>query len=526
WDFLKTKSIAPYLRKEDGTFLRLSDLGLEPEGEGDEAVDAEVVWDEDAGTYGSVNTVANPAVRGSYEIEGVTYQTVLDYVLEGIKEYTVEKAAEVCDLPKEKIEEVAELYATAKPAAIANYQGTGHYTNSRHFYKNIMLLACLTGNYNQQGSFLFYNILGEAAELDNAVLPGVDVSELVKVEGGKTEFNMSSIYFPQVMETGKLGDEEVPIKVAYIMQANPMSSDCGTTELKEAFDKLDLLVVADPYMSDTARYADIVLPIAMTWEKEDSDGGFSLLEKAVEPAGECKTDMDVFRLLADAMGYDDLYPMSDEEYLRAALDTPTNRENGSTYDDYKEKRVIVNFAEGERLAPGTSTYAGIRNAFYIENPTPRNYDGREIDWDLERRPCWEEAVEASVNSPEHEKYPLFAFSIHEMYQGQSVFSDTPWLNELRVEPQIDISEEAALARGIKQGDMVRAFNDRGSVVLKAHVTKGIRPDCVRLPHGPQIGDFVAGHNTDLTRQIMDPMSGNSCYNDILCEVELYDGGAE
>ena len=150
----------------------------------------------------------------------------------------------------------------------------------------------------------------------------------------------------------------------------------------------------------------------------------------------------------------------------------------------------------------------------------------EVDREIESRPYWEEPLETSVNNPAFQKYPLFAFSIHEIYHAQSILLEVPWLDELRPEPKIEIHEDAAAARGIKQGDLIKAYNDRGFVVCKAVVTKGIRPDCILLPHGWQTDDFVAGHLTDLTRIDMDGFSGNSCYNEILCEVELYDGGAE
>lgn len=533
WDFMRNDSVAPILRKEDGTYLRLSDLGMEPE-EGpvdpktgqSKAVDAEVVYDEKSGTFGSANKIKDPAVLGSYEVNGFKVRTVFDYVLEHIKEYTVEKAAEVCDIPAWKIEEVARIYATVKPAAIDMWEGLDHRHNSRHNYKDLMLLACLTGNYDKPGSFVVCQHLLEGEDGGDAVGGTSDTSELIKVEGAKKSLHMTGMFLHEVMEKGKLGSTELPLKVVYCFQANPLASDCGPRELKAAIDKLDLFVVADPYMSDTARYADIVLPIAMMWEKEDANGGFAMLEKAIEPAGECKADMDVFRMLADKMGFPDLYDKTDEEYLRAALDTPFNRANGFTYDDYKEKGFIVKFADQmEAAAPAPAT-TKVRNAFYIENPRSVDLNEPNLDLEIERRPYWEEPLETSVNNPLHEKYPLFAFSIHEIYHAQSILLEVPWLDELRPEPRIEIHEDAAAARGIKQGDVVKAFNDRGFVVCKAVVTKGIRPDCILLPHGWQTDDFIAGHLTDLTRIDMDGLSGNSCYNEILCEVELWNGGAE
>lgn len=534
WDFMRDESAAPFLRKsDDGSFLRLSDLGLPPEtgpvdaitGEPTE-IDAEVVYDEVTKQFVSVNKAESPALHGTFDINGIQVRTLCDYVLENIKEYTVEKAVEVCDLPAEKIEEIARIYATEKPAAIATSQGIGHHYNSRHNYKNLALLACLTGNLGKPGTFINMQNQHDCEDKGTPIGGQTSIAELMDVEDAKESFCMTGMYLPEVVETGKLGTKDIQIKMVYNYQGNPLASDCGRQDLIAAIKKLDFFVVADPMMSDTAKYADIVLPIAMTWEKEDAAGGYAMYEKAVEPAGECKTDMDVFRMLSDKLGFPELFDKTDEEYLRIALDTDFNRANGFTYDDYKKERFIVKFVDEMPVDPAAAPAEKKRYPFYIENPLPANPTARTFDRFVEQRPYYEEPLEASVDSPEYQKYPLFCVHAHEIDQANSVFLNVPWLNELRSEPTMEINEEAAAARGIKQGDTVRVFNDRGFVVLKALVTKGIRPDCVFIPHGWQSDDFIAGHTQDLTRIDMDPMSGNSCFNETLCEVELYEGGAE
>lgn len=534
WDFLANESVAPCLRKEDGALLHLSDLGMEPEvGPVSAAtgkpttVDAEVVHDPATGEFGSANKIKNPSVHGSFEVNGFKVTTVYDYVVENIKEYTIEKAAEVCDLPVDKIKDVVRLYATAKPGGIATYQGVGHYYNSRHVYKDFLLLAALTGNLGKKGTYSHIEHLHEHIESGDPLGGNTSTASLIKVPNAKKGLAVTGQYLPEIMENdGKFGGQDLPLKVVYVFQGNPLACDAGRQKLIEAIKKLDFFVVADPYMSDTARYADLVLPIALTWEKEEAAGGFSLFEKAFEPAGECKTDMDVFRMLADKMGFPDLYDKTDEEYLRAALDTPFNKANGFTYDDYKRDRFIAKFPEEMSSSTATTTAAKKRAAFYVEKIYAKDDNGRVLDLDIERRPYYEEMYEAGAESSSHGKYPLIGFSVHEIYHAQSVLVDVPWMNELRPEPRIEISETAAQERGIKQGDTVRVFNDRGFFVCKAVVTKGIRPDCILLPHGFQTDDFIAGHSQDLTSVEMDPVTGNSCYNGNLCEVELYKGGAE
>jgi molybdopterin-containing oxidoreductase family molybdopterin binding subunit len=123
-----------------------------------------------------------------------------------------------------------------------------------------------------------------------------------------------------------------------------------------------------------------------------------------------------------------------------------------------------------------------------------------------------------------EKYPFMGISNHGSYFAHSAFTQIPWLDELS-EPFVEINTDAAAERNIFQGDLVRVFNDRGFVVLKAVTTNGIRPDTVLLPHGWQGFDFVAGHSQDLTRIDMDPVTVNSAFYEFLCDVEKYDGSA-
>ncbi len=144
----------------------------------------------------------------------------------------------------------------------------------------------------------------------------------------------------------------------------------------------------------------------------------------------------------------------------------------------------------------------------------------------DNRPFYKEAAEAYLGNPDREKYPLFGFSNHDVYHGQSMHAVNPWLDEFRtVEggPFCRIHEKAAAERGIETGDLVRCFNDHGNVVLRAVVTKGVREDCVWLPHGFSHSEFVEGFAQSLTGHHVDPQTSNANYNDMILQVEKYEG---
>lgn len=527
YDYMKNGSVGPLLVKEDGTYLRLSDLGMEPAPgpidytTGEPAlVNAEVVYDEATQEFGSSWAVKDPALEGSFEVNGIKVRTVFDLVKENIKQFTVEFAAKECDVPAEQIIEIAKTYANNKPASVHTCFGFEHTANCSHNYRSLVLLGSLTGNMNKAGASIAQ--WSNASKHTNFVL--ADTSDLI-VEDAKPSFSMTGEYLASIMDTGKWGDQDFTIRCLYVMNANPLSSGLGRTAMIEAFKKVDFIVTADSFMTDTARWSDLVLPIAMSWECEDflaiGYGNYMMMNKAIEPAGECKTDLDVFRLIAAGMGYDDLYGKTDEEYLKTYLNTPENEAVGCTYDAFKERGQV---GEYELISTVGAEYnATGRSMFYLETVVPRDYYGQTFEL-KDRIPWYEHAAEAYADNPLREKFPLFAMSRHENYRGQSLFNQIPWLDELQGEPKAFIHADTAAERGIADGDTIRVYNDRGYVVLKAALTEGIRPDTVMLPHGPQEEDFIEGHNQALTLLCLDPYCSNNNYNDMLCQVEKYEGG--
>jgi molybdopterin-containing oxidoreductase family molybdopterin binding subunit len=142
-----------------------------------------------------------------------------------------------------------------------------------------------------------------------------------------------------------------------------------------------------------------------------------------------------------------------------------------------------------------------------------------------RIPWYDKAAEAYPGNPLWEKYPLNAMSYHDNYASQSIHAFVPIMNEVRG-ATFRIHEDAANARGIKQGDLARIYNDRGHVIMSAIVTQGIRPDTICLSHYYQEEGYISGCHQDLTLLCLDPVTSNNNFNDMLVEVEKYEGGAQ
>lgn len=518
YDYLKNNSVAPLLIKDDLSYLRLSDLGMDPIviKEGEDPVDTEVVWDPASNSFGSSFEVKDPAIEGSFDAQGIPVRPVYALVKEGIKDFTIQFAADECDVPASMIEEMAEAYAVNKPASLVLGYGFEHYKNSWHMFKSAMLLGSLTGNMGKPGASIAQaskSFMSRYAATNNA---DAIVEDALPVTG------ITGEYLPQLMETESWNGESHPIRCVYVLTANPLTNGLGRNELKKALDKVKFVVTADSFMTDTALYSDLVLPVALSWETNDSSA-LMFTQKAVDPLGECKQDIDIFRAIADKMGIGDLYSKTNEEYLRAYLDTEENLAEGVGYDVASESGVVGNpeFATGV----GVETNPTARSQFFLPVLVPRD----TVDWqprEVDHYPWYEPAHEAYQTNPLRETYPLYGVSCHHLYWTHSLFKGIPWLDELRGDPTVLVHEETAAARGIKAGDVVRVFNDHGYVVLKAVVTQGIRPDTLMLPHGPEGDDFIDGHTQALSSVVLDEMTSNNNFNDFVCEIEKYQGGVE
>lgn len=518
--YLKADSVAPFLLKEDGTYLRESDLtGVAPaEGEASPII----VWDADADAYGTANAVANPAIYGEYEVEGRTCKTTLQHVRESVAEWTPEKASEISGVPAEDIVWMAERFATDKPARVLTFYGLSHHGNSRHTYKDLALLIALTGNCGMiggGGSWCTYGVQSQNYLLCYPeVMEGIPLSSV-------------GMALPRILREGSIAGMPVTIRCLWFANGNPLANESGRAELVEAVKSIDFVVCQDTCMTETARYSDVVLPVPHSYEVEDYNPVLGLspwakpVQKCVEPAFECRTDMDIYRALSAAMGVDDLYPLSDEEYLRQSLLTPANIELGATYDDIKQGELGPKLIAQPIVAgkAGTLKTATGRLQFYLESVTSRANLGDAIDLDVERVPTFQNPYEAYKANPLIETYPLMGCSEHRKYTLHTQYGHTPWLRELDPEPVLKINADDAAARGIEAGDYVRVFNDRGYAVIRARLTQGIMPGVVCIPHGWQSDQFVEGNTQDLTSTALSQIDGNSSFYDFLCEVEKWEG---
>ena len=358
-----------------------------------------VVYDEAAGTFGSSWEIKDPAIAGEFEANGIKVRPVYAVVVEQIKPFTVEYAADRCGLPVEQVIELCELYAKNKPAKVINWCGYEHTENSWRQYFSQPFLASLTGNacvpgggYNcgySQGSTIFKTpvTLNKSAATD---LPW-----------NNKAFTLE--YLPQVLETGEWAGEKLEIKDLLILDDEVLGSRMGPGQMEGGRSKLDCRrggPVHDlygearrprvPHLAFVGRRRP-QLHLLSHAESRRTDGRGETFPVA---QGHKPSD-----------GMDRLMQVS-ASHLREALDTPENIEAGVAYDDFAEKGVIYGeYNEAEGAAPVEYNPTG-RTQFFLERLIPNNDWGQVFDLS-DRIPSYKPSIVASKDNPQRSSHPLF-----------------------------------------------------------------------------------------------------------------------
>lgn len=558
-EFLKSTTDAALLVCEDtGLFLRAKEIGLAEDvaasSEGDNAtyggvvlgggsagnINDFVVKDSSTGEFVRAGEAVDPVLEGSFEVQGRKVSTAFSLFKERVSEWSLARTAEVCDLGEDEIVELATLIADGPTLMHWNY-GFGHYTNSHHMVVALIGPMLLTGNFAKPGAGFNYttykpftsNSIYGYPEMDPSIAEGGFVGSRGPAYAGHQ--------LPEIVKDGVYAGEPATIKSVIYHSANPVGNASGRTDMLAALKGIEFVVVVDYYLTDTARYADLVLPAAFWYETNDFSNPsvfpyVSYDGKAIEPLGEAKTDFDICREIGTAMGYGEYFQDDALTVLDGFLDGCENYDADGkliTMDRLKAERDIRTMPDDYYDGmDGTFPTITSRLHFYCEAPVQRLNYGVPIDVELEHLPyfelpneAWPESAAEYGANPLADQYPLVCFSMHQRWNTHTTYRLSQWIEEMMPEPVVSINPDDARERGISEGDLVRVFNDRGYVVVKARLDSGMRPGSINIPHGWQEDQFVEGHYTDLTNRASHPFDSNDCYYDCLVEVSKYEGGA-
>jgi len=473
----------------------------------------------------------------------VGFDKFADYVMgkeDGIVKTPVWAEAKT-GVPAETIVSLAREYASAKPAALIPGYAAGRTAFGEQYHRAASALAAMTGNVGVHG--------GGAAGFERGpvgpMFPSGMAKEKTSYEEQVRELDLpvrlrshphSCMIWDAILE-GTAGGYPSDIRLAYIAFANPLNQFPNINKGVEAMKKLEFTVVHDQFMTATARFADIVLPVTTHWERKDfarpwvSGPYFLYLNKVIEPVGEVKSDIEICRLLAPRLGVSDpFFDIDEEEGIRQMVQVM-----GDVMDeipDFEEfKRVGVHKIElpGPEICFKQQIEDPERNPFSTPSGKIEIYCQRLADLNNPDIPAIPRYIEPweGPGDPLARKYPLQLVTVHHKTRAHSCFENNPWLKEL--EPQrLWLNADDARSRGIENGDKVRVFNDRGETIVRAAVTERIMPGVVSLGEGAWYrpddeGRDRAGSPNVLTRDAYSP-SGAFPINTGLVQVEKFAEG--
>ena len=428
---------------------------------------------------------------------------------ERLKTCTPEWAAGICGLRAAEVVQLARDYGTARPAAIRLNYGMQRHAGGGIAARTIACLPALVGAWREAAGGIvlstndFYNF-------DHAALERPDL-----LRGRR----------PRVVNHAAIGDAltaaSPPVRAVLVYNNNPVAVCPDAEKVVAGFRREDLFcVVMDSFLTDTADYADIVLPATTQLEHCDVHKSYGHLyvlanNPSIAPVGESLPNSEVFRRLAARLGFDEpCFRDTDEDICRTALRSASPRMQGIGWESVKEsgwQRLRV----PERFAP------------FAEGgfPTPSGKCEFASAW-LERQgfdplPFFNPPAESAVSDAARAKrYPLAFLSPPARNFLNSTFANLKRFRDQEGEPRLELHSSDARARGIADGDRVRVFNDRGSYVLRARVNDKPRPGVVVAPsvwwrkHSPD------GRNANnLTSQRIADLGGGATFYDCLVEVE-------
>jgi anaerobic selenocysteine-containing dehydrogenase len=374
---------------------------------------------------------------------------------ERVAAYDPVRVAAICGITAVEIESLARLYGTTRPALIRANYGMQRARGGGMAMRNVACLPALVGAFRDAAGGMFLSTGGNFS-VDRHALERPDLL------AGRTPrtVNMSTI--------GRaLLNTEAPIDALIVYNSNPVAVAPDSTRVVQGFAREDLFtVVLEHFQTDTADYADILLPATTQLEHLDvvkPYGHYYLMANnpAIAPLGEAQPNTEIFRLLAAAMGFtESCFGDSDQVIAQAAV--------AKDWDFDAVRRV-----GWKRVGPPTRVARFAEGGFDTPSGKVEFLSARAAELGLDPLPDYIEPRE-DTRSAAALRYPLAMISPPARNFLNSSFVNVQSLRASEGEPWLDIHPDDASKRGVIAGSYVRVFNDRGSVELRARVTDRAR----------------------------------------------------
>jgi molybdopterin guanine dinucleotide-containing S/N-oxide reductase-like protein len=452
------------------------------------------------------------------------------------QEYPPEKVAHWTGISADDIRKLAREYATGRPSVIRVNYGIQRSERGGMAMRAVAMLPCLIGSWKELGGGLQMSLSGSFG-LNKAAL---EMPQLMQKALGRPARTINMVQLGSVLNSTTMVP---PVQALFVYNSNPAAVCPNHNEVVRGLMRPDLFtVVHEQFFTDTTDYADIVLPATTFFEHKDLQTAYGhyylqVSNQAMDPAGECRSNVDLFRALAERMGFEDeCFRDTVDSMIDRALDSPNPWLHGITRDRLEnEHRIRLNFAAPNRVGTGVSPVQAERSSaampflpFATGNfPTPSGK--AEFYSEALKRQGIDPVV--AFTPPEESRhgsgsraagFPLELLARKPDNHLNSSFANVPSVRKM--EPglaELEMHPTDAAARGVHEGDRVRVFNARGETVLQARVDGSVAPGVVaaRLdwarfsPGGANINVLTSEKLTD--------MGNAATFYSVCVEVELF-----
>jgi molybdopterin-containing oxidoreductase family molybdopterin binding subunit len=237
-----------------------------------------------------------------------------------------------------------------------------------------------------------------------------------------------------------------------------------------------------------------------------------LQRPAVKPEGESKADFDIFAGLARRMGLGGYFDRPQREYLREVCESDHPLLRGITLDRLEREDAVL-------LNRPHEPYVGFKDLKF-RTPSGRiEIYKEELAQHGAELPYYREPIEASPQNPLYRRFPLTLLFSHSRHRIHSSFANLPRMKSAEPEPVVEAHPAELQSRGLAPHQLVRVWNDRGSVVLRCQPNSNLRPGVIVIAEGSCVKDFAAGDPYSLTHERVSPTSENYAFYDTLVEIE-------
>jgi anaerobic selenocysteine-containing dehydrogenase len=388
-----------------------------------------------------------------------------------LPKFTPARTAEITGLSVADIEKLASMYGKAKAALIRLGEGMTRLAAGGQALRTVVLLPGVSGH---------YAVKGGGALLLTAASCDLNYNAVRKPSGPATARMVNHLRLGEEL----LNMKDPPIRALYVSANNPAVTCPEAHKVRKGLAREDLFtVVHDPFMTDTAKYADIVLPAASYLETDDLYRAYGAYwmqwgQQAAKPLGEARSNFDVAQALAGRMGLTDkIFTLAPQEAAKELFKGATGP--ASKADPRKlfagEPIHIVHDWQGQPFA----TPSG-KLEFYSEQLAKQS---------IAPMPDWnEDPIEAA----DAKKWPLRLLTAPGYFQAHTAFSGVAFLRNREGKPFCILHPRDATQRGLMDGAHVRLFNDRGEIGLVLRVSDEVQPGVVLVPGQRPTSETVAG----------------------------------